>query len=391
MSAFTTASTARQRGLSLIEMLVGLVIGGVALLAVFQTVTIFDRHTETTTSGGDAQIAGSLAIFNIERDVKEAGFGFGRADPVDMGCLVNATDVNPPRAFAFAMSPVEIVPGAGGAPDQINVLYGSSAFFGSVEKFDASTPNSKHMVRRNGFKAGDVVVVASSSSASAASSTCQLVEITDASIADGFTVAHDFGVTSYPTFYGAANQPMRFNSAASGLGETFTAGTMYNLGPAPRRNTWSVVNGHSLMKSDLIRVFASEVSDGVVNLKAQYGIDLNNDGQISSAEWVAATPATQPTDWTKVLAIRVAVLVRSRQFERNGDPQASAPAPVTVTVPTWSGSASSPFLMTDVNAAADNFGGSPNTPDPNNWRFYRYRVYERSIYLRNMLWGQLGS
>ena len=42
-----------------------------------------------------------------------------------------------------------------------------------------------------------------------------------------------------------------------------------------------------------------------------------------------------------------------------------------------------------------NVDGTPDpseTPnaDPNNWRYYRYRVYERVIPLRNMLWGIYG-
>jgi type IV pilus assembly protein PilW len=46
------------------------------------------------------------------------------------------------------------------------------------------------------------------------------------------------------------------------------------------------------------------------------------------------------------------------------------------------------FTMIDVNGGgADSFAGSPTTADPNNWRYYRYRVYERVIPLKNMLWA----
>ncbi len=43
--------------------------------------------------------------------------------------------------------------------------------------------------------------------------------------------------------------------------------------------------------------------------------------------------------------------------------------------------------MTNLDGTADSFAGAPNNPDPNNWRFYRYRVYEKVIPLRNMIWG----
>ena len=44
--------------------------------------------------------------------------------------------------------------------------------------------------------------------------------------------------------------------------------------------------------------------------------------------------------------------------------------------------------MTNVDGTPDSFGDAD--ADPNNWRYYRYRVYERVIPLRNMLWGIYG-
>ena len=41
--------------------------------------------------------------------------------------------------------------------------------------------------------------------------------------------------------------------------------------------------------------------------------------------------------------------------------------------------------MTNIDGSADAF--SDAVPDPNNWRYYRYRVYERVVPIRNMFWG----
>ena len=84
------------------------------------------------------------------------------------------------------------------------------------------------------------------------------------------------------------------------------------------------------------------------------------------------------------------MLVRSRQFEKTADQSASGAAQgVTTLNPTWAGSAdpsgNGGFLMTNVDGSPDTFG--PNQSDPNNWRFYRYRVYEKEILMRNVLWG----
>ena len=71
----------RAPGLSLVEILVGVAIGLIGIVAIFQAVAVWSKHTQSISSGGDAQIAGTLALFNIERDLKQAGHGFGRATP----------------------------------------------------------------------------------------------------------------------------------------------------------------------------------------------------------------------------------------------------------------------------------------------------------------------
>ena len=119
--------------------MVGLAIGLIGIVAMFQAVSVWSKHTAATTSGGDAQVAGTLALFNIERDVKQAGHGFGRAPTFVMGSPVALTDTAPVRAFNFALSSVQINPGAGGAPDQISILYGDSSFYVEENDFTGAT------------------------------------------------------------------------------------------------------------------------------------------------------------------------------------------------------------------------------------------------------------
>jgi type IV pilus assembly protein PilW len=81
-----------------------------------------------------------------------------------------------------------------------------------------------------------------------------------------------------------------------------------------------------LIKTNLLTNVTTEVMDGVVNLQARYGTDGSDgtpaDGLIADTEWQTAAP----TDWSKLLAVRVALLTRSQQFEK--DYVASA-------VPSW--------------------------------------------------------
>jgi type IV pilus assembly protein PilW len=358
--------------------MVGVAIGLIGTVAIFQAVGAWSRHTQTTTAGSDAQVAGTLALFHIERDIKAAGHGFGMANVPVMGCPVISTLAGPP----FTLTPINIQQGApAGAPDTISILYGNSPFFVAQGTFTSSTATTKTLTRRTGFHMGDVAVVAGPG-AGPATAPCELIEITDDTNIDGLTVAHDVG--NYANFYLAgANVAARFNGVA--VPPPLAAGTIYSLGPQPTLNVWSITGARMLSRTErFLATPAIPVAEGVINIKAQYGVDLNGDGQIANAEWQNAAPA----DFRTVLAIRVAVLVRSRQYERNPDSSSTVVAPVTPNNPTYFNyTGAQPFLMTNVDGTPDS--GPANTT-PNNWRNYRYRVYERVIPIRNVIWGIYG-
>jgi type IV pilus assembly protein PilW len=344
----------------LIEVLVGIAVGLIGMLVIFQTLSVWDKYTRTAASSSDAQTAGTLAAFNLERDLKQAGLGFGNASASVMGCSVAQAS-----GVAFALAPVVIAstPASGtvSGTDRLTVLHGNSDILATAETFTSSTLNSKTLRRRGGFRVGDFVVVAGNDNpASAASADCDLVRITAASAPDGLTVDHVGTVTV----------------------SSYSSGSVFTLGSAPQSNVWSVGTDNVLRVRNVLTGAENVVAENVVDLKAQYGIDLDGDRRISApvsasapSEWTTVPPA----DWTKVLAVRMAILVRGRQFEKDVDaPSASALA----APPRWFGN---DFAMRNVNNMPDTF--APGDRDANNWRNYRYRVYERVVPLRNMVWG----
>jgi len=358
-----------QRGMGLIEILVGVLIGMIGIVVIFQVLQISEERKRTTGAGSDAQITGTIGMYGLSRDLALAGYGFGVAASAYMGCNVSAYDsARSTPNFAFNLAPVVITNGAGGAPDTIAVLYGNSSEFVVSQTYDTATGISKHTQGRNGFERGDLVVAVAT-----APVLCALVEITGNTNADAVTIDHVAG--SYPNFYTATNVNSRYNSAA-GSPVNSGSGFLFNLGPSPRLNVWQIQNNTLTVTDNLHNTTTPTViADGVINLQAQYGIDgsdgsgLNN--MISDAEWTNAAPA----DWTRLLAIRVAVLARSQQYE----PQRGGTLPVTPAAPVWAGGA---FTMTNVDGTADTTPG-----DANDWRNYRYRVYQVVIPLRNMIWG----
>ena len=360
-----------QRGFSLVEIMVAAAIALIGIVVIFQVLAVWEERKRTTSSGSDAQIAGTIAMYNLDRDIRQAGFGLGLSSY--LGCTVQAYDTSRGTpGFTFNLYPVQIVDGASGAPDEIRILYGTSTTFSANQTFTTSTATAKKAAVRAGFNKGDLVIVAGNATGAAAN--CHLVEITGNTNADGLTLDHASG--NY-TNYLAQAVTARYNNPA-GTGATYTNGGLHNLGPGnltagsvasqPRWNIWQLRTNNTLSWSDALHDSATwfDVAEGIVNLQGQYGVDANNDNMIDSTEWTITTP----TDWTKVRAIRVGLLARSQQYDKLA---------VTATAPNWAGGA---FTMTNVDGTTDTTPG-----DANDWRHYRYRVYDKVIPLRNLIWG----
>jgi type IV pilus assembly protein PilW len=256
-------------------------------------------------------------------------------------------------------------------PDQLMVFYGNSSFFAAEQPFKASTNTSKKAESRHGFKINDAVIVANSATAA---TSCALIEVSDDTNADGLTLDH------------AANS-LRYNGGGTA---GYSTGVLFNLGPRPQLNTWAVRNNEliggiyvtALTVTDGLNLNTmATVADGIIDLQARYGID--NGAALTPTykvgKWLTVAEG-DPTNWTRLLAVRVAILARSQQYE----PTKPGPTYATPVAPNWlDGDGNSvDFVMTNVDGAADS-----NPKDDNDWRNYRYRVYSATIPLRNMVWG----
>lgn len=373
-----------QSGLSLVEIMVGVLIGLIGIIVIFQMLATSEERKRSATAGSDVQVSGIVGLTSLERDVREGGYGFASAGydtgltPL-MGCMVNAYDTaRPTTTYSFRLTPIQIIQGSGAASDTIIVLRGNSGVFPAAQVFTQSSDTSKKTRGRAGLSPRDYVLVASSSP----SLQCMMVELTDVSDPDALTVQHNLGSYTYPVYLpdgstSTQSRTARHNDPAPTL--AFTAGYLFNLGNGARRNIWTVGGGKLQVTNDLLYQDTNgdgindpvEVADSIVTLQAEYGIDANNNGRVEAGEWTTTDPATT-VQWANVIAVRMGMLVRSGQFER---------AAVTATIPAWTGGT---FVITNLDGSA-----SSTTPaDPaDNWRHYRYRVYETVVPLRNMLWG----
>ncbi len=118
-SKISTSSVVLQRGVTLIELMVGIVIGLLAVLVISQTMVFSEAQKRTTTNGADAQVNGTLSLYTLERDLKEAGYGLTGVNS-SLGCEIRSSYKG--TASNFTLAPVVITAGASNAPDTIRVL-----------------------------------------------------------------------------------------------------------------------------------------------------------------------------------------------------------------------------------------------------------------------------
>lgn len=373
----------RHAGFTLTEILVAMVIALIGVVMMFQIMESSETRKRTTGAGSDAQVAGAIAMYSIERDLRGAGNGFGYAANAAvnaLGCTVNAYDAVTGTAFTFPLVPVLITETAG-APDRVSVFYGNADVTAQALDYVASTATSKKLKYggRGGVVPGDLMI-------SVSGGTCDLLEISDNSNTDAVTIDHAPG--AYQRHYPArqvsavADADYEYESGAAPTGQATarynapagtpaaSSGFLFNLGrrDLPRRNVWQVVGTNLTVADTLHNGTALAVGDGIVDMQAEYGLSTT-----TPPTWQSAAPA----DWSKVVAVRVVLLARSQQYEKED---------VTTAAPRWTNlndpAAPYSFTMTNVDGTPDS---TPNSP--NNWRRYRYRVYETVIPMRNTTWG----
>jgi type IV pilus assembly protein PilW len=384
------------RGFSLIELMVAMVIGLIGVIIIFQVFEASEGVRRTTSSGGDAQQNGAISLYLMERDLRNAGMGFN--DTTFAGCNITGSDTQrAPNAFPTApatmpLVPVLITPGAAATtPDQLTVAYGSQSQVAAstdlTQAMGAAT-DALRVRNRYGFRTGDLMLVVDPTGAVG----CSLMEVT--SLPTGLQADQVFHASGSYTLANGNTVTARFNPAA-GLGilygapatvnaaRVFNIGNLYDANNAglPIYNTYAIVN-NSLTVSNAFVVSAgvptvNPIADNVVHMRAQYGVDDGVGGGTAGDGRVDRYINTPP-NWQYVIAVRLAVVARSALPER---PSGGAGAACDTTTdgtagtpdlrPTWSGG------VFDVSAAV---------AAPDDWKCYRYRVFETTVPLRNWIW-----
>ena len=380
---------ATQRGLSLIELMVAMLISLVLSLAIFGVLASAEGLKRTTTSVNDINQTGNYAMYTIDKWVRSAGSGFAQSAPYAFGCTVYAsrsgTQILPagaaaPAPFnainttgtvgAFRLAPILIAPGqttpsvSGAASDALIVMAGSAGHGEAAVDFsDLSTASELKLTNTVSFKANDVVLVANTQGAAGTLSPCMVQQV---SAVAGKTLSLA-GAYANGSIGSESLAAMPLESAA------------INLGNVVDRNppTFLMVGvgaDNTLFSYDLLQTTAAPllpIAAGVFEMHALYGVDNDNDGTIDN--WVDPSSSTTYTlaalmagDQTAASLLQSIKAVRVGLITRTSLPERTSVAPETLTLFSDVG-----LTHTRTLTAAE--------------RVYRYRTIESTIPIRNSM------
>ena len=389
-----------ERGLTMVELMVGMVIALIGSIVIFQVFLVSENYKRSTTGGSDAIQSANFSLYQLEREFSGAGAGLARMTNM-WGCLVQArrasTVVLGPGAAAFpapfnvfASTNVRIAPalisdGGGATPDVVLGISGANDSVNTpVVVTGAPTATNVSLASTLGVRQNDLLMVVEQG---ATGNPCPLAQVDSPD-----------PLWSPPV----PPMPLMPNPVAFAANDSWTTGfsgysasaKVANLGPAvcpvgvpcerPRFVAFGVGTDPAGFTSALLTydlLFGAEapfngepisIADNVVNLQAVYGVAATPTDP-TVAQWV---PPTAPWDLAnltnggavsadliaRIRAVRITVVARNAQWEK--DPV----SPATVT------------LFADLPAAAQVTVNLTSAE-----RQYRYRQFDVVIPLRNML------
>ena len=342
-----------ERGTSLIDVLVGLVVGLLSMVIVHQAFIAVDTVRRNAASVADAQSGGAFALFTMASQIGNAGAGTAVAARWLDTCPATAD-------IATTLRPVDVLITDGGAADRTDSLvirqalapiiatpaaFASAAAAGAA--FRVETPDGF-------FAVGDRVVAISRTGA------CVMTQLT----AVGSAVA---GVVAL------AHSPVNIDLPVTSV--------LLNLGPSGRASLlrYDAAAG-ALRSTDLANGDAPvPLTSNIVNVKFQYCIDSDGDGTLDAWTSAGASGSFAPAvllaapraTLERIKAIRVGIIVREERIDRaltrayhwvlfdcELDDKSACPGRLEGTI-----------------------AGSPGGG-------YRYRTFETVVPLRNVIWNR---
>lgn len=378
------------RGLSLVELLVALAIGLVLTLAIFAVLNRGEALKRTTTTLNDVNQTSAYSAYLLDRQLRNAGSGLAQTWTSTFGCrlavardgvamLPRGTDF--PAPFAAVPRVLRVAPvivhanaatvGADVRGDAVVVMAGQSGFSESPQRINSGsvTATSLNVPTALGLRANDLLMLSDDGT------NCMVQQVAAAHAPTADTL-----VTLGGRYAVGATGGVQLTNFAAG-----SDGFAIELGNAadnfPQFQMFAIGANNTLFSYDVLRQtdppggdLATPVADGVVELRAVYGVDTTPtpDGVLDA--WLAPTAApwraadlmagdvAARDNLRRIVAVRIGMILRSQVPERDD----VAPAALT--------------LFGDVGLTY-----TRNLNAATGERRFRYRTVEVTVPLRNVL------
>ncbi len=337
------------RGLSLVELMIGLVIGLLVSMAALSSLRIFGNGQRQGAVAGGSLLGATAALGAIRNDVAAAGLGFfdGRLPlcnrlnlSVGAGALMNGDAFSPLR--------VQRVTGN----DRLDVFYAEDVAAGAnLPLANANTGTNAETLSTLPAAVGQAVLLSP-----VATGLCTVRSVT------GVTA----GTVDTPQLLNFANTGGH-NQVAFTNAPAYAAQDRIALLGTLRWQRYRIDNGNLVLEQPLTGASAILVRN-VIGLRVEYGVSaaggstLANWQDANDAGWGSLTAA----NIGQVRALRLGLVLRLPQREK-ADADGTCRA-----------SEAKPQLF-----------GETIEPDVADWRCFRYRSSTLVVPLRNLVWGQV--
>jgi len=338
----------RQSGFTLVELMVSMVIGMAIVLALMTVTARFESGKRQNGSANALSLNAGYVAYDMDRAARSAGSGYLQSYKQVLGCTLNASrggQILPspaafPAPFSSVPQQVRMIPflihagaGAGGS-DVLAVISGTSGVGEAAIgiKPGAAATAQLGLLSTVGLRAQDMLLMIE------AGKPCLLTQV-----ASNYVFNSGSSLLALGGSYYAAT----VNSASV---TDYGDGSVLNLGNGadnPPQMTLYGILGSDLVSYDLLRTDGTQntqlESSGVVDLRALYGIDSDDDGVVDT--WVEPTDANYTvgalTDGSqnaqqhlaRIRAVRVGMFIRADRIEKStGNVTKDAISPPTLTM-----------------------------------------------------------
>jgi type IV pilus assembly protein PilW len=324
-----------QSGVTLIEMLVAVLLGSAMVMAITIMLMRSESGRRKLVNTNDSSQNAAFSAYALDKSLRSAGSGFSQAWTRTVGCrlLVKRGGVQVlPRTVAFPapftaipqtvrMAPLVVHAGAGSnGGDVLAVMTGAAGLAEApmTAVVGSATGTNIKLASTVGLMGSDLVLVNEDAT------DCMVQQVTAGFVGSSVQTLPFFGTY-------AANDVSGVNLSAIGMTTVAQLTPLGNtLGKRPIFQLIGVGANATLVTFDMLKIDDLEtvvpLADSVVDLRAIYAIDSNDDGVVdgwanpATAPWTAAT-LLNGTDESqrnlgRIKAVRVGLILRSSAPDR---------------------------------------------------------------------------